>query len=65
MLGTDVTPEMVLSSDLKQVVSKKGYAASSKNEMAKTHLGVGTCDTSISKPQYFNSKVIQFNILIL
>ena len=56
MLGTPVTPEMALSKDLKNVVSKKGYAEKSKQDQAKIHLNVGkykSLDVFISSKSFY------------
>ena len=56
MLGTPVTPEMALSKDLKNVVSKKGYAEKSKQDQAKIPLNVGkykSLDVFISSKSFY------------
>ena len=41
MLGTDVTPEMVRSKEMKPITSKQIYAQEAKKDLVKTHVGAG------------------------
>ena len=41
MLGTDITPEMVRSKELKPITSKQIYAQEAKKDLVKTHVGAG------------------------
>ena len=41
MLGTDVTPEMVRSKEMKPITSKQIYAQEAKKDLVNTHVGAG------------------------
>ena len=41
MLGTDETPEMIRSKELKPITSKQAYEEKAKKDLPKTNVGAG------------------------